>query len=46
MDSIYRDAYPDVFSTCDFEPWDLIVVFTDCDEETDDVDKDKSKSMR
>lgn len=25
MDSIYRDAYPDVFSTCDFDPEDLKV---------------------
>lgn len=38
MDGIYRDAMPDVFATCDYEPWDLIVVFTDDDEGTDDVD--------
>lgn len=39
MDAIYRDAMPDIFAICDYEPWDLIVVFPR-DEDEEDVDKD------
>ena len=46
MDGIYRDAMPDVFATCDFEPWDLIIKIPLNDEGSNDVDKDTNKSLR
>lgn len=38
MDSIYRDAMPDVFATVDFDPESLKIVVP-VEEESDDVEK-------
>lgn len=38
MDAIYRDAMPDIFAICDYEPWDLLVTVQSEPEDKDDVD--------
>lgn len=38
MDSIYRDALPDVFATCDFDPESLKIPLPEIDEDEDDVE--------
>jgi len=38
MDSIYRDAMPDVFATVDFDPESLKIPLPMVDEDEDDVE--------
>lgn len=47
MESIYRDAYPDIFATFedDYESLKADVAMQRLEDE-DNVDKDKSKSVR
>lgn len=39
MDSIYRDAMPDVFATVDFDPESVKIPLPEIDEDTDNVAK-------
>lgn len=39
MDSIYRDAMPDVFATVDFDPESVKIPLPEIDEVEDDVEE-------